>query len=138
MRRIVIGILCPIIGCLGSPEQGSEAYRRCVDKATTQAAMQACANEEAARADGELNRIYQKLLTAARGRSLAISKIKLAQEKWVAYRDAYIEAMYPEQNKQAAYGSRFPMDVDLLRLQMTLQQIEALNDLLRQYLDLGH
>jgi hypothetical protein len=41
--------------------------------------------------------------------------------------------MYPAIDKQAEYGSVYPMEVDLLRAKLTLQQVEALKDLLRQF-----
>jgi uncharacterized protein YecT (DUF1311 family) len=50
----------------------------------------------------------------------------------MTYRDAYIDAMYPAKDKQAEYGSMFPMEVDLLAAKLTRQQIGALQDILRQ------
>jgi uncharacterized protein YecT (DUF1311 family) len=47
--------------------QNSEQYRNCSEKAKTQAEMNACANQEAARADAELNGVYRNLLSKAEG-----------------------------------------------------------------------
>jgi hypothetical protein len=44
--------------------------------------------------------------------------------------------MYPEKDKQAAYGSMFPMEADLLLAKLTRHQIEALQELLQQYSDM--
>jgi len=95
--------------------------------------MNACANEEAVRVDADLNDVYRKLLSKAASRPEALAKIKAAERAWVAYRDAYIDAMYPANDKQAEYGSVYPMEVDLLRAKLTGQQVAALRALLEQY-----
>ena len=51
----------------------------------------------------------------------------------LSYRDAYMDAMYPAENKQAEYGSIYPMEADLLRAKLTQRQVTALKELLRQY-----
>ena len=126
-------VLLLALNALPCPDQNSEQYRACSAKATTQADMNTCANQEATRTDVELNRIYAKLLSAAASQPEAVAKIKTAERAWIAYRDAYIEAMYPAKDKQAEYGSVFPMEVDLLRAKLTQQQIQALTELLQQY-----
>ena len=37
--------------------------------------------------------------------------------------------MYPEENKQAAYGTMFPMEVDLLYASLTRGHIKAMIEL---------
>ena len=59
--------------------------------------------------------------------------MKAAERAWVAYRDAYIEAMYPAKDEQTEYGSMYPLDVDLLRAKLTQRQTLALRELLKQY-----
>src|SRR5207249_10099933 len=85
--------------------QDSEQYRTCNNKANTQGEMNACANKEAARVDAELNDVYRALLSKAESQPEAIAKIKAAERAWIAYRDAYVDAMYPAKDKQAEYGS---------------------------------
>ena len=41
--------------------------------------------------------------------------------------------MYPAKNKQAEYGSIYPMEADLLRAKLTQQQVAALKELQQQY-----
>jgi uncharacterized protein YecT (DUF1311 family) len=132
VKLIVANVILTFIGCSASLAQTSEQYGKCMSKANTQMAMNACANEEVQRADAELNEIYQKLLSSATDQSGAVEKIKAAERTWIAYRDAYIDAMYPAKDKQAAYGSSFPMEVDFLRAKLTRQQTMALTDLLKQ------
>jgi uncharacterized protein YecT (DUF1311 family) len=95
--------------------------------------MNACASEEAARFDAELNNVYHKLLSQAESQEQAVAKIKTAERAWIAYRDAYMDAMYPASNKQAEYGSIYPMQADLLRAKLTKRQVAALKELLGQY-----
>jgi uncharacterized protein YecT (DUF1311 family) len=113
--------------------QDSAQYRACNEKAKTQMEMNACASEEAARADTELNEVYRKLLTQAASQQEAVAKIKAAERAWIAYRDAYMDAMYPAKNKQAEYGSIYPMEADLLRAKLTQRQVTALKELIQQY-----
>lgn len=107
--------------------QQSAEYLACNDEAKTQFAMNACASDEAARADARLNEVYRMLLQETVDPTAA-AKIKVAERAWIAYRDAYIDAMYPAENKQAEYGSMYPMEVDLLRAKLTRIQIAALRD----------
>ena len=111
--------------------QDSEMYRACSKQAKTQHDMNVCANEEAKRVNEEVNRIYKLLLSKLRSNAVATAKIQAVQKAWVTY-DAYIDAMYPAKDKQAEYGSIFPMEVDLLTAKLTRQEIGALQDILRQ------
>ena len=113
--------------------QDSAQYRACNENAKTQTAINACASDEAARVDTEINNVYRRLLSKAASLPEATRKIKAAERAWIAYRDAYIEAMYPATDKQAEYGSIYPMEVDLLRAKLTRQQVKALKQLLQQY-----
>ena len=133
MRIFLVSVVFAATVGAATPNPNSEQYTRCVEKASTQNAMHICANEEARRTDVELNDTYQKLMSVVRDEVAALEKIRTAERAWIVYRDAYIEAMYPAKDKQAAYGSAFPMEVDLLRARLTWQQTAALKDLLKQY-----
>jgi uncharacterized protein YecT (DUF1311 family) len=119
---VVLGTVCA---------QQSPEYRACSDGAKTQVAMNACASDEAARADKQLNDVYRTLLQKTTD-TTAATKIKVAERAWVTYRNAYVDAMYPAENKQAEYGSVYPMEADLLRAKLTQIQIAALQDLSQQ------
>jgi uncharacterized protein YecT (DUF1311 family) len=107
-------------------------YRACSEQATTQHDMNVCANEEAKRVGDELNKVYKLLLSKVRNNPVATAKIQAAEKARLSYRDAYIDAMYPAKDKQAEYGSIFPMEFDLLAAKLTRQQISALQDILRE------
>jgi uncharacterized protein YecT (DUF1311 family) len=113
--------------------QYSDDYRACNDKANTQVEMNACASEEARRADNDSDEIYRLLLSKAASQPEAVAKIKAAERAWVAYRDAYMDAMYPAENKPVEYGSIYPLEANLLRAKLTRQQAAALKELLKRY-----
>ena len=131
MRYLAVALLMAnSFPCLA---QNSAEYRACTEKAKTQVGMNACANKEAARADAELNEVFRELLSKAASQPGAVEKIKAAEKAWIAYRDAYIDAMYPAKDKQTEYGSTYPMEADLLRAKLTQQQVAGLNEMLQQY-----
>ena len=107
--------------------QNSKEYRACNEKAKTPGEMNACAHEEAARVEAKLDAVYAKVLSQAESDPVGLAKIKTAEKDWIAYRDAYISAMFPAAHKITEYGAMYPMKVDLLRAKLTHQQIAALN-----------
>lgn len=129
MRYLILCLLVP----LSLFAQDSPQYRACTNKAQAQMQLNQCAGEEAARVNAELNVIYRKVLDAAASDTGAAGKIKAMQRAWLTYRDAYIEAMYPAKDKQAEYGSIYPMDVALLNAKLTRLEINALKELLHAY-----
>jgi len=131
MKTYVALIGCLLGAHLGAAQESS-GFRACSEKAITQMAMNACAGDEARRTDAELNRVYKQLLLKVAKDAAATSKIKAAEKLWVAYRDAYIEAMYPAEDKQTAYGTMYPMEVNLLTAKLSRQHTSALKELLRQ------
>lgn len=124
-----------LIGALPAIAQGSAQYRACNDKAKSQDDMNACASEEAARVDAELKVVYSKLLLKAAIQPEAVAKIKASERAWIAYRDAYMEAMYPAKDKQAEYGSVYPMEADRLKAELTRQHVASVEAMLRKYDD---
>jgi uncharacterized protein YecT (DUF1311 family) len=115
--------------------QDSKLFRSCNENAKSQAEMNVCANEEAVRTDTELNNVYRTLLSKAGSQPEAVAKIQIAERAWIAYRNAYIDAMYPAKNKQAEYGTMYAMEVALLHAKLTRQQVAALKDMLQQYVN---
>jgi uncharacterized protein YecT (DUF1311 family) len=113
--------------------QESSQYRACNEKAKTQAELNICASGEAARADARLDEVYRDLLSKAASEPKATAKIKAAEKAWIAYRDAYLEAMYPAEDKQAEYGSIYPMEANLLLAKLTCRQVTALEELTKRY-----
>jgi uncharacterized protein YecT (DUF1311 family) len=132
MKYVIVALLL-MVSSLPSWSQDSEAFRACNEKAKTQMDMNECAGQESARVDAKLNQLYGQLLSKAAGEANAVAKIKAAERAWIAYRDAYVEAMYPATDKQAEYGSMYPMEVSLLMAKLTQQHLADLQELLKQY-----
>lgn len=105
----------------------SKEYQACMGTAETQRAMNACVSNELKRADAELNRVYGEALSSIKNDSIASEKMVKAESAWEAYRNAYIDAMYPAKDKQAHYGSAYTLEVDTLRANLSRKQIEALS-----------
>lgn len=133
MIRPLAAVLVVVLCSLPCRAQQSKQSRACFAKAKTQFALQICASQEARRIVARMNAVYRELLSKAAGRPGAIEKIKVAQAAWVAYRKAYIVAMYPAKEKQGEYGSVYPMEADLLYADLTQKHIADLQRLLRQY-----
>ncbi len=77
--------------------------------------------------------LNKQLLELAAGRADVVVKIKTAQNAWLSWRDAYMDAMYPAKDKQFEYGSVYPTNANLLRAKLTQQQIGAVMDLIKQF-----
>jgi uncharacterized protein YecT (DUF1311 family) len=127
-RRILL--LCAVACSVFAVSAQKKAEDPC--KGSTQHELNMCAAEEFKRADAELNQAYQRLLKAAEGDKLAITKIKWAEKTWIVYRDAYVEAMFPAEDKRK-YGSMYPMQVNSVKASLTRTQTAALKELLRSY-----
>lgn len=113
------------------PALASEAPPLC-DGADTQAELNACAQEEAVRIDEEMQAVYRALLSKAAGKT-ARAKIRRAQQAWLAFRDAYLDARFPASDKQREYGSIYPSELNLLKVKLTEQHVASLQDLLSEY-----
>ena len=59
--------------------------------------------------DVALNETYSKILREYARDQQFIAKLKTAQRAWLTFRDAELEALYPKDNKQAEYGTVYPM-----------------------------
>lgn len=128
MRWLVVFVL-PVFSCALCLAQDSKDYSDCMQKAVTQKELTACASEELKRLDDERRAVYQQILAKAVDANAA-DKVRAMEKAWSAYRDAYIEATYPAENKQE-YGSIFPMEVRRVLAQLTRQHIGQLKILLQ-------
>ncbi|HEU4388297.1 MAG TPA: lysozyme inhibitor LprI family protein [Blastocatellia bacterium] len=76
----------------------------------------ACAKYK--KADAELNRVYQRVLSEYTKDAVFIQKLRAAQRAWIVYRDAQVESRYPALNKLSSYGNVYPVCrcLELIRL----------------------
>ncbi len=103
-----------------------------MDKAHTQAELNSCASDEAKRTDLELNSVYHQLLAKAKSTPGATEKVEAAERAWVQFRDAYIAAMFPTEDKQLSYGTMYPMEVDLDIASLTREQTVRIKNLINE------
>jgi len=105
----------------------------CWKTAHTQLAMNECAGSDYAKADGEMNRAYKAVLTEYRRNAKAVLAIRKAQRTWVAFRDAQVKSIYPDDDPrkiQFEYGTMFSMCEAMQFTKLTLQRTRQLRELL--------
>lgn len=98
----------------------------CLKGATTQQAMNQCADIGYKEADAELNRVFQSIKSDYKDDADFLDKLKKAQLAWIQLRDADFALKYPYADDQKYYGSSFPMCADAYKKQLILQRIEFL------------
>jgi len=98
MREIKIGLNVIVLIILLAAESSAQ----------TQGQM----NDEACRkyqqAEAEMNTVYKQVLAEYKSETTFIKKLGAAQRAWLVFRDAHLEALYPEIDK-TRYGSVYPM-----------------------------
>lgn len=118
--------LCGLLLLVSTSAAASETDAPCYDKAGTQQELNQCAASELGAADRALNEVYEQVLREYRTDPSFVAKLKLAQRAWVHFRDAEMEALFPEADKQRAYGTVFPMCSAQSMTQLTKQRTEDL------------
>jgi len=81
----------------------------CWKAATTQSEINRCADLDARKADSVLNHTYKQLVSNLKSDRNARAKLRTAERAWLAFRDAQLQALFPAEDKQAEYGTMFPM-----------------------------
>jgi len=98
----------------------------------TQGELNDCFCSQYKKADAELNRIYQELIAANGHDKVFVDKLKIAQRAWIAFRDAQLEATYPETgDPQVKYGSVYPMCYCMAQQNLTEERTKHLRRMLR-------
>src|SRR5216684_1504139 len=113
--------------CFG---QQLDTFSDCQKKASSQPDLQVCADNESRQEEAAMERTYQQLLEKAKSDPVAEKKIRTAQQSWLAFRDAQLEAMYPHEDKQGEYGTAYPMCALFLKTELTRQRTEMLSKML--------
>ena len=75
----------------------------------TQSEMNSEAEAEYAKAQTEMNRVYQQILKDYGDDDVFISKLKTSQNLWVQFRDAEFNMKFPVEDTYEYYGSMYPM-----------------------------
>jgi uncharacterized protein YecT (DUF1311 family) len=93
--------------------------------AQSQADMNKGSGDDFKQADKELNQVYQKILQEYKGQADFLKSLKTSQQVWVKFRDAEMLVKYPK-NRQADYGSVFPMCWSAYKAELTRQRTKTL------------
>jgi uncharacterized protein YecT (DUF1311 family) len=98
------------------------------DSATTQLEMNACAEEDLAKADKRLNEVYAALLKKEAKNTVFVKKLRAAQRAWIAFRDAELDAKFAcaEPNPRMCWGSMYPLSFAIYKAQLTRERTKAL------------
>lgn len=91
----------------------------------TQMDMNNKAYQEWKKADDELNKVYNQVLKKYKEDKVFIAKLQKAELAWIKFKDAEIEAIYPDDDKNN-YGSVYPMCVNGIATEMTKQRTKEL------------
>ena len=98
--------------------------------AQTQSDLNIQSNENLKKADVELNNTYNKILNIYKDDSLFIKKLKIAQNAWIVFRDAYLKSIYPHDDSNY-YGSDYPMCYSNTMAEITTERVKEL----KQWID---
>src|SRR5262249_7837366 len=96
--------------------------------AQTQAELTEQACSKFKKADSELNRVYEQILTANAGDAKLVKALREAQRAWIVFRDAHLRSIYPDPDPMA-YGSVNPMCRCGVLEQLTIQRSKQLREL---------
>jgi len=70
-------------------------------------------------AEQQMATVFNQLRTRASANPAALALLDKAQLAWAAYRDAQLDVMWPSPDKQANYGTVFPMCFSQARAELT-------------------
>lgn len=105
-QKLVFSLACIIL--ISAPAIAADPVQACNDKAKTQLDLTDCSGLDKQLADLELNAVYQAVLKKHKKDKMFIEKLKVAQRAWLKWRDAEMEAIYPESDEpMQVYGSSF-------------------------------
>lgn len=93
--------------------------------AQTQSEMNADAYSSYLATDNELNMVYDEICIKYKNDTAFLVNLKIAQRAWIQFRDADVNARYPNGNKDY-YGSVFPMCHSMYLQSLTEKRISEL------------
>jgi uncharacterized protein YecT (DUF1311 family) len=106
---------------------------RC-NHAGNQLELNACASDDFAKADKELNKTYQSLIKKEGDDRLFISKLRSAQKAWLAFLDADLEARFvcAEEDVKFCWGSMYPLSYLSRKAELTRERTRHLQQILKE------
>lgn len=128
MRMGVFTMLVATSFAAGAAARSGAGQLTC-NPAGSQAELNACAADERAAADAELNATWRQVLGQLKANPLATEKLRTAQRQWIKLRDMDLDAMFPLEPGQQAYvtyGSMYPMQLHSATARMTRERTRYL------------
>jgi uncharacterized protein YecT (DUF1311 family) len=100
--------------------------------AGTQLEMTACAADDLKTADEDLNRVYRALLEKQKDNKPFTEKLRIAQDAWIAFRNAELDAIYAckDADARVCWGSMLAMCQADRQAKMTRERTKRLKELL--------
>lgn len=80
--------------------------------------------------DRDLNEVYRRILDEYASQPPFLDRLRASQRAWIVFRDAHVEAIFPEADKLEAYGSAYALCRCAVLADLTARRV---NDL-RQWL----
>lgn len=98
----------------------------------TQSQMNATAAKDYAKADKELNTVYQQIIKKYADNTLFLKHMKDAQLAWINFRDAEFRRTFPKfMNGQVEYGTMYSLERSTFLEDMTAQRTITLKKILK-------
>ena len=129
MNKILCVLFLLALPVATSSQGPNTGISPCMEKATTQGEINACATEDLKRADTELNQLYQQILKKYATDQVFIQKLRLAEEAWVKFREAHVAALDSELDP-SSMGSVYPMCKAMEITRLTNERVEDLKRIL--------
>ena len=131
MSRILVMLLLGAATASAWAGARSGAGQLTCNEDGSQAELNACAADEWAAADADLNAAWRQVLARHKDNRLAIEKLRAAQRQWIRLRDADLEALFPLAEGQQAYveyGSMYPLLFHSAKARATRERTRYLRD----------
>ena len=120
------GLLALVLIIIIVSPAAAEIKKSCYDTAKTQLDLNDCAGLELKEADDELNRVYKEVVKRNGDDKVSLDRLKAAQRAWLTFRDAELEAIFPEADKHIQYGSSYPMCYAKWKATLTKERVQQL------------
>lgn len=123
------GLLLGLSTVLHAMHASAQQDDRCLDM-RSQNEMNTCETEQYRKADTDLNQTYRALLSKHNSDAHFVDKLRLAQEAWLKFRDAYLDSIYYQEDKLRAYGTVYPTCRAILSTRLTIERTKELRQML--------
>lgn len=102
------------------------ATQNCYNVAGSQLSITECSKNDADAKDDALNATYRLIQQQSKGNAVFLKKLKTTQELWIKFRDAQLDALYPDTSNM---GSSFAGCYNSSYSNMTQQRTKELQKL---------